>query len=229
MQRNSDDKPTGAFGRSRAAIAAAVVSLAALLIVAGPAAAEDPLSELSDRLEKMKPPEQIDHLRGLLEQGMTDARIHFFLGNAYFAVEQYDSAASQFQTAVALDEQYAKAFVNMGITYDTMGDWRKARAAYESAIAINPEDVLAYCHIGFNYYSRRETGKAMDYYAKALAVDPNSAQAHYNLGLAFANAKIFREALTEWRKVIELDPEGELGKIATENVRLIQTYMELDE
>ena len=69
----------------------------------------------------------------------------------------------------------------------------------------------------------------MQNYRKALKIDPNSAQARYNLGLAFANFKLFKEALVEWQKVVELDPEGELGKLAAENVELIKTYVELGE
>jgi tetratricopeptide (TPR) repeat protein len=192
------------------------------------AGSEDPLAGLSEKLKGMTPPEQISHLRAYLADGVEDARLHFYLGNAYFAVEKYDSAIAEFQAAVDLDGEYSKAIVNMGIVYDTKGDRRKARAAYSRAIEINPKDVLAYCHLGLSYQSSKQPAKAIEYYDKALAIDPNSAQAHYNLGLAFASAKIFREALIEWNKVIELDPDGNLGKTAAENVQLIKTYMELD-
>jgi tetratricopeptide (TPR) repeat protein len=192
-------------------------------------ATEDPLSGLLDRLDGMTPQEQIEHLQAFLEKGMTDARIHFFMGNAYYASEQLDSAIAQYQLAVKLDDEYAKAYVNMGIAYDTKGQLGAARNAYVRAVEINPEDVLAYCHLGFNYYSRGEHAKAIEHYHKALEIDPESAQAHYNLGLAFAEAKIFKEALLEWNKVIKLDPDGKLGEIAAENVKLIETYMKLED
>lgn len=217
---------------SAGTVAAIAVGLAVCLAVvsAPPAAAtDDPLSGLSERLDSMTPQEQIEHLQTYLEKGMTDARIHFFMGNAYYASEQLDSAVAQYNIAVTLDENYAKAYVNMGITYDTMGQLGAARTAYVRAVEVNPEDVLAYCHLGFNYYSRGEHAKAIEHYQKALEIDPGSAQAHYNLGLAFAEAKIFTEALLEWNKVIELDPDGKLGEIAAENVKLIETYMKLDD
>jgi cytochrome c-type biogenesis protein CcmH/NrfG len=66
----------------------------------------------------------------------------------------------------------------------------------------------------------------MNNYRRALALDPNSAQAHYNLGLAFAETKVFKEALVEWEKVVALDPNGELGKAAAENVRLLRQYVD---
>lgn len=217
-------------GRRKTSVA--VVLVFAVCAAAAPArpveAAEDPLDGLADRLESMTPQEQIEHLLTYLEQGTTDARIHFFMGNAFYGMEQLDSAVAHYTIAVKLDGDYAKAYVNMGIAYDAMGQFRMARANYARAIEINPRDVLAYCHLGFNY-SRHEPAKAIEYYMKALEIDPESAQARYNLGLAFAEAKIFNEALIEWKRVIELDPDGELGKIAAENVKLIETYMELSE
>jgi tetratricopeptide (TPR) repeat protein len=188
---------------------------------------KDPLSDLHERLDGMAPRKQIAYLDSLLGQGRDDARIHFFKGNAYYAVEQNDSAIVEFKRAVEIDEDYAKAYVNLGIVLDQARKTNEARAAYQRAIRINPEDVLAYCHLGFSYYASGKHAEAIRLYDKALEIDPNSAQAHYNLGLAFANAKIFKEAVLEWRKVAELDPGGTLGKMAAENVELIQQYMEL--
>lgn len=207
--------------------AAVIVVLLALAVSARPVWAGDPLEDLPDRLEGKTPDEQLTLLTGLLDDGMQDARIHFFMGNAWFAAAQYDSAVAQYQLAVDLKEDYSKAWVNMGIAYDTANNRRAARDAYLRAVEINDQDVLAYCHLGFSYHSTGEHEKAMDCYQKALGINPDSAQARYNLGLAFAEAKIFKEALREWNRVIELDPDGDLGKLAAENVELIRVYLEL--
>ena len=216
--------------RIRWALTALVLALwlAASALFSPPRASEeDPLEGIADRLKAMTPPEQLTHLRSYLADGLDDARIHFFMGNAFYALEQYDSAITEYESAIEMDEDYSKAIVNMGIAYDTKGDHNNARQAYQRALELNPKDVLAYCHLGFSYQNRGDLAKAIKYYDKALAIDPNSAQAHYNLGLAFATAKIFNEALVEWNKVIELDKDGDLGRVASENVELIKTYMEL--
>jgi tetratricopeptide (TPR) repeat protein len=203
----------------------AVLMLSAVVVPM--VSASDPLEGLAEKLKDKTPEEQIVLLNGMVEEGTDDAQLHFFLGNAYFALSKYDEAIAEFEIAVKLKEDYSKAWVNMGIVQDTKHNRRAARDAYNRAIELNPEDVLAYCHLGFSFQSAGENEKAMEYYQKALSIDPNSAQAHYNLGLAFAEARIFNEALVEWNKVIELDPDGQLGKIAAENVELIKTYMEL--
>lgn len=226
MTTTSKNIRTPATG-SALRMAAAALFVSVFLAASAAAAGEDPLADLKDRLNGMTPEEQITYLNKLIEDGVDDARIHFFKGNAWFVSEQYDSAIVEFDRAVKLDENYAKAWVNLGIVYDHTRKFPDARKAYSRALQINPDDVLAHCHLGFNYYSAGKHDKAMWHYDKALELDPGSAQAHYNLGLAFANAKIFKEALVEWNKVVELDPDGQLGKMAAENVELIKTYMEL--
>ncbi len=215
--------------KSRMCRGAAIVLLGVVLFVSLglPALATDPVEGLAGKLKQMSPDDQIVLLNGMLKDGIEDARLHFFLGNALFSSQQLKQAITEYETALSLKSDYPKAYVNMGITYDTMRNRLAARKAYNQAIELNPDDVLAYCHLGFNYQSAGQPDQAMTYYKKALSIDPNSAQAHYNLGLAFAEAKIFNEALVEWNKVIKLDPEGQLGKTAAENVELIKTYMEL--
>jgi tetratricopeptide (TPR) repeat protein len=209
----------------------AVASLVVALTYSAPVKATDKekTSDLSNRMKEIPPKEQLAHLRTLLSGGEEEAEVHFFLGNAFYALEDLDSAITHYTRAVELDTAYSKAYVNMGIAFDTKGQQGKARWAYQKALEINPQDVLAYCHLGYNYFNRKNYTEAMENYRRALEIDPNSAQARYNLGLAFANFKLFKEALVEWQKVVELDPDGELGKLAAENVELIKTYIELGE
>ena len=194
-------------------------------------------STLASHLDVMTPAAQIDTLRGLRAADSTDAQIAFYAGNAYYSFGSQlevsapnrnaylDSATAEYHRAVDLDSTMSKAWTNMGLAYQDAGKPDDARRALNTAIKVNPKDALAYCHLGFLEQTAGNVSLAIDHYQSALAIDPNSAQAHYNLGLAFAEAKIFNEALIEWETVIKLDPDGELGKTATENVRIIKQYM----
>ena len=196
-----------------------------------PAFPPDPASaemKLADSLKGMSPQQQAQYLMKEREAGRDDPEIDFFLGVAMYSMGKLDSARACFSTAVAKDSTYTKAYVNLGIVLDAQNEPLEAEAMYKRAIVLDPVDELALCHLGFFYYSRQQYGQAMDYYQQALAVNPGSVQAHYNLGLAFADSKIFKEAILEWEKVVELDPDGELGKTAADNVRLIKQYLETD-
>lgn len=216
--------------KRRLSVRRTLCGLTALAAVACSSVAQDGKpNALKEELNAMEPPQRAEHLLGLVAAGTGTARVYFYLGNALYAQQLMDSAVGYYQQAIEADSLYSKAWVNMGIAYDGMERGIAARRAYESAITINPNDVLAYCHLGYNYFTRGRTDQAVKNYQLALKIDPNSAQAHYNLGLAFADAKMFSEALVEWEQVVELDPDGELGKIARENVEIIRTYMELEQ
>jgi len=201
---------------------------------APPAASAE--SALASRLNAIPPAAQIDTLRALVAADTSDAQLRFFAGNAYYsyaaALETsnttrpayLDSAEAQYQRAVAIDSTMSKAWVNMGLAYQDHGKTGEARAALERAIEVNPNDVLAYCHLGYISHLRGDLTEAMRQYKLALAIDPTSPQAHYNMGLAFAEAKIFAEAVKEWNLVVKNDPDGDLGKTAAENVRIIEQY-----
>lgn len=186
-------------------------------------------ADLSAIVDTMPPERQLSYLEDLEAGGRRDAALYFHIGNAYYALEQLDSAVVYYGHALEVDSTDSKTWVNMGLAYDSQHQIEAARRSFEEALKVNSKDVLAICHLGFTYFSRGQVEKAIGYYQQALAIDPDCAQAHYNLGLAFADSKVFPEALREWQKVVELDPDGELGKTAAENVELIKTYMDLDE
>ena len=226
--------------RSLACLGIALVAACALVLgVSGCGGQASPrAASLVDRLDRMSPQAQLDTLRALARANPGDATLAFHIGNTFYTLGEelaetngaaslayLDSATTAYQRATEIDTAYSRAFVNMGLAYDTARKSNEARAAYRRAIAVNPGDVLAYCHLGFLEYTAGNRSEAMRLYQRALDVDANSAQAHYNLGLAFADARIFREALQEWERVVVLDPDGELGRTAAENVAIIRQYL----
>ncbi len=196
---------------------------------------------LGERLSAMPPEDQLRELHRAQRATPDDAVVAFHIGNAYYSlaamappeeqsqsIAYYDSAITAYTRAVELDSTYSKAYVNMALAYEASAKRPEARRALRTAVEVNPNDVLAHCHLGQLEQSYGDYAEAVRLYRQALAIDPNSAQAHYNLGLAFAETKVFKEAMVEWMRVIELDPDGELGKTAAENVKIIQGYLDAD-
>jgi tetratricopeptide (TPR) repeat protein len=217
-------------------------SFVAAVVACGDAAVKDEPARnetVAERLDAMEPEDRLAYLRGARRAAPDDATLAFHTGNAYYslglatppeenaqAIAYYDSAVTEYTRAVELDSTYSKAYVNMGLAYEAAAKRPEARGALRRAVEVNPDDVLAHCHLGQLEQTYGDYAEAVRLYRRALALDPNSAQAHYNLGLAFAETKVFKEALVEWTRVIELDPDGELGKTAAENVRIIRQYLE---
>ncbi len=221
--------------RNSLLIRGTVVLAIACALACSKAAKETPTVSLSEQMVGMTDTERLAFLRELDRKKPGDATVAFQLGNTYYSLGDgllghddhqarayYDSAVGEYQRAVDIDSTYSKAYVNMGLAYEGAGKKPDARRVLQQAVAVNPNDVLAHCHLGQLEQSYGNYSDAIKLYQRALELDPNSAQAHYNLGLAFAENRVFREAMIEWEKVIALDPDGELGRTAAENVRMIK-------
>jgi tetratricopeptide (TPR) repeat protein len=209
----------------------AAFALAALLALSAPfdtpaaAGKKSGADEIKKKIQGLPPAEQVALLEDLVEKTPGDAHLRFYLGNAYLSLELADSAAAEYEQAVALDSTYTRAYVNLGIALEDLRRFDEARDRYEKALGIDSTDVLAHCHLGHYLHTRGDLEQAVSHYTRAIEIDPKSAQAHYNLGLAFADTRLFAEAMREWETVIELSPKSELGRTAAENLQLIKTYV----
>jgi tetratricopeptide (TPR) repeat protein len=211
----------------------ALVAVLALAALWGGAALSAPKKEPAkpsdDEIRKLtegkSPPERVEILRGLLDEGRASKELYFHLGNAHFEAGDASQAATAFEQAVAIDSTFFKAAVNLGLMYDEQGNYAKAIEVFETAARQQPKNPDVWSHMGNTYYAQREYAKATELYRRALAIEPKAAHALYSLGVAFADAGIFREAVHYWQRVVELDPDSELGKNAAENVELLQKYL----
>jgi len=58
-------------------------------------------------------------------------------GNAYFDRQQYERAIGDFSKAIELDENFALAYFNRGLTHERLGGNAAAAADYRRAVALD--------------------------------------------------------------------------------------------
>jgi len=80
---------------------------------------------------------------------------------------QYDRAIEDFNKAIALDPNYAKAYTNRGIAYADKGQHDRAIEDYNKAIALDPNYAEAYTNRGVAYYLKGNMGRAISDFQKA--------------------------------------------------------------
>lgn len=200
--------------------------IAAIIVFPGMGWSETPDTTgavpLSAQLEGLAPEPRIAYLRYLLGREADDPEILFQLGVAFHETDNPDSATHYYLRAATESDDYAKAYVNIGVLYDEQGKSAQALEMFEKAIAVDPGDLLAHAHAAFIRFLFKDYTTAWNYLSRALEIDPIDPQPHFYLAIFFWESMMYREAIVEWERVIAFDGDGFLARKARENIVRLQ-------
>ena len=84
-----------------------------------------------------------------------------------FIKGRYDRAIEDYNKAIALDQNDAKAYYNRGVAYDGKGQYDGAIEDYNKAIALDPNLADAYNNRGLAYAIKGDMGRAISDFQKA--------------------------------------------------------------
>jgi Flp pilus assembly protein TadD len=118
-----------------------------------------------------------------------------------------DKAIAEFEEAIKINPDDAKAHYNLGLTYDNQGRLDEAIAEYQEAIRLDPDYARAHNNLGLAYYNQGRPDEAIAEFEEAIKINPDDAKAHNNLGIAYAEQGRADEAIAEYQKAIRLDPD----------------------
>jgi tetratricopeptide (TPR) repeat protein len=134
-----------------------------------------------------------------------------------------DAAIAEAEQAVALDPDFAEAYVVIAQgCFGKIFDWaggkeydEKGFVASGKAITVNPTLPEAYAARGALYYTRLhnfDIASAMADYRRAIALNPNYAEAHHNLAAELTHLGLHDQAVAEFRTTLRLDPQNDGAK-----------------
>jgi len=148
-------------------------------------------------------------LREAIRQRPNAAEYHYFLGRVYYSTGVYPLAKKELEEAIRLQPSYMKAYDNLGLTMEVLGDNEAALRNYVIAQRLNEEqklhsewpcvDISAY----FNLQEKPD--QALEYARKAVETNPNSAMAYLEMAKAFRTKAQWNECADSARKAIALD------------------------
>ena len=96
----------------------------------------------------------------------------------------HTGAIADYNSALEINPNHAKAYCNRGIAKRHMGDYASAIADYDSALEISPNYAKAYNHRGFAKSRMGDYMDAIADYDSALEINPNYANAYCNRDIA---------------------------------------------
>jgi tetratricopeptide (TPR) repeat protein len=138
------------------------------------------------------------------------AEIHYFLGRHYMGQSTYDLARAELETAIRLDPAYMKAYDNLGITMDMLGDRPAALRNYLNAIELDEKQgsasELPYLDLAKFYHEQNDLANAESFAKKALDKNPRSDLACYELARIDYDQSRWKKAVDVLQQAIALDP-----------------------
>lgn len=129
--------------------------------------------------------------------------------------KQYDAAIVDFDKAIALRPDFAKAYTNRGRVKIALKKEQEAFLDFNKAIELYPKDTLAYF---YRAEINRKAGKpdvALPDYAKAAALDPYSDDIFTKRGMCLLMLSNIEDANKDFVKAIGINPnnaEANMGK-----------------
>ena len=132
-------------------------------------------------------------------------------GLAYSERGNLEGAIADFNEAIDLNPDLAKAYNNRGVAYFGRGNLEGAIADYNEAIRLNPDDADAYNNRGVAYSKQGNLEGAIADFQIAIDLNPYFAQAYLNRGLAYFSQRNLDKAIADWNEAIRLNPQYALA------------------
>lgn len=102
------------------------------------------------------------------------------LGNAFFLIQDYDSAEKMYKKAIKIDPEYFNALMGLGNVYDAVGDLKSAIKYFDAAADISPEDTNVLfngARVLLKYNTPKKTKDAIKILEQILELNPDDEEA----------------------------------------------------
>ena len=144
------------------------------------------------------------------------ADAYFKLGNAYFELEQFDSAVNAFTQALEFDASLARAGYNLSRVYLETGRIEEAKRILIDLLEDDPENGILLSTLGWAYFREENFSAALDLYRKVSDRHSGDPDALYNTATLLWRLEEYSEALETFLELYLIDPsKSYLPSIAT--------------
>jgi tetratricopeptide (TPR) repeat protein len=138
-----------------------------------------------------------DYIAGAPERAAKELRA----GMDLMAPGNYQNAIAHFNRAIAISPQFAEAYFQRGVAYQSLNQPDHAMADFDRAITYDPGLAHAYDAQGSIYRSRGDFPRAMQAFAKAIAIQPD-ADAYFERGQAYESLGQHAQAVEDFNQAI---------------------------
>jgi protein O-mannosyl-transferase len=151
-------------------------------------------------------------------QSPNDWKLHTRLGNEWVERGNYDSAITEFTTAVRLNSNWAENHLNLGRALFKVGRFPEAQQAFAGALQQAPGDWRCHVLMGITLSRLNNPEDGLKELEAASRLAPMAAEVHYHIGSILAQQGRLDEAAKEYRKTLHLDPQSRDAQRALDTI-----------
>lgn len=134
--------------------------------------------------------------------------VYILIGDAYTEKNDGTAAAENYNKALDLNKNLARALVRKGVLYKRSLNYESAQAEFENAIKIDSMFAPAHRELGEVYFRLRKLEKAKEEYRKYLELSKNTSGARLRYASFLFLSKDFNGTMSEINQLKKLDPEN---------------------
>jgi tetratricopeptide (TPR) repeat protein len=136
------------------------------------------------------------------------------LGQAYYCLEDYETAAEAFEYSFIINSKFSIAYKDGAESYIMAENYEKALNMYQEFLETSPGDSDVYAKIGFCYEHLGEVLVAKNYYLKAIETNAANSMALFRMGECHMFEEKWDDAIHYYNQAIEADCDREEYLIA---------------
>jgi len=144
-----------------------------------------------------------------MELDDTLAEAHSALAAAYDYDWEWAAGAAEYERALALEPNSARAHVLYGLHWGALGNFDKAGALFQKAVELEPLNLNALHNVAQADFWKGDYEKSIEEAEKVLEIDPNYAVAHDRLAASYLMLGQYERWLEEWEKKSRLENDLE--------------------
>jgi tetratricopeptide (TPR) repeat protein len=146
----------------------------------------------------------------LIQANQKSPRYPYWLARLDYDETRYADAVVKLKKALELDPDFMRAYDNLGLCYEALGEFEQACKSYEKANQLNRAQGLKSAwpplNLGTLLLGRGGGSEAEAYLREAVSCDPKLPQARLQLGTLLEKQMKYREAIQELNEATTLDP-----------------------
>ena len=182
--------------------------------------------------QKTPPQEKIDYILNLFKSNQIHEALDFIdnlskdypdnsllfniRGACNASLGLLDIAVQNYEKAISIKPNYAKAHYNLGGVLQELGKLQDSVKSYEDSIALESENAQTHNNLAIVLRELGQLKEAEENCRKAIQLKPDYANAHTNLSIIFYANGDLDSSLESLEKAYLIDPESKLNQLLLE-------------